>query len=98
MLTITEAKAIALVHIARIVDDDVDPVIRDNLSIAKPYGWVFFYNSREYVETGNRMAAVGGNGPVVVQHDGTVHMLTSAKAPEDSLAEFESARGLPGGE
>jgi hypothetical protein len=33
---------------------------------------VFFYNSREFVETGNASAMLAGNGPILVERDGTV--------------------------
>ena len=41
-------------------------------TIEKPYGWVFFYNSRKYLETGEIRYAIAGNGPVIVnKHLGT---------------------------
>lgn len=35
-------------------------------TIEKPYGWVFFYNSRHFVETGDIQHMVGGNAPLLV--------------------------------
>ena len=44
-----------------------DPfVIVDSLTLEKPYGWVFFYNSRKFVETGLLQYRLAGNGPVIV--------------------------------
>jgi len=66
----------------------------DEHALRKPYGWVLVYESRRYVETGDVLEAFGGNGPVVVMDDGSVHMLGSALAVEDSVAAFERARGM----
>ena len=41
-------------------------------------GWVFFYNTREFVSTGDPTAALAGNGPIFVTNDGTVHLLPSS--------------------
>ncbi|MDP3401749.1 MAG: YrhB domain-containing protein [Brevundimonas sp.] len=35
-------------------------------------GWAFYYQSREYVETGALEAMLVGNGPVVIRDDGHV--------------------------
>ena len=62
-------------------------------TIEKSYGWIFFYNSRRYLETGNFLEALGGNGPLVVERtDGRINTLSSGKAPEVSIAEFERVR------
>ena len=41
-------------------------------------GWVFFYNSADYVRTGNAVDALAGNGPIFVSRDGCVRLLDSA--------------------
>ena len=41
----------------------------DALTACKPYGWILFYNSRQFVETGNELEALGGSGPVVALHE-----------------------------
>ncbi len=69
-------------------------VISD-VTIEKPYGWIVFYNSRAYLETGHPLEALGGNGPIVVMRaDGQVHTLGTARAPSVSIAEFERSHGL----
>jgi len=40
--------------------------------------WVFFYDSVEYIETGNFSACLLGNDPLLVQHDGNFRFLTWA--------------------
>jgi hypothetical protein len=64
-------------------------------TIAKPYGWVFFYDSRRHLETGSIFDAIGGNGPLVVLAEtGEVVTLGTAKRPEDEIDEFERKRRL----
>jgi len=64
-------------------------IIKDK-TIQKPYGWIFFYNSRRYLETGSPLEALGGNGPVVVESaSGRVHALSSAHSTAAAIAEFE---------
>ncbi|MEQ1812439.1 MAG: YrhB domain-containing protein [Terricaulis sp.] len=40
-------------------------------------GWVFFYNSSEFINTGNVTAALAGNGPIFVARDGEVIRIPS---------------------
>jgi hypothetical protein len=35
-------------------------------TIARRYGWVYFYQSRRFIETNDIRYAVAGNGPIVV--------------------------------
>jgi len=38
------------------------------------FGWVFFFNTRAYVETGDINDALGGNGPLIVDRaSGQLH-------------------------
>jgi hypothetical protein len=57
------------------------------------YGWLFFYNSREYVETGEFSSMLAGNAPFVVDaFDGALHILGTAFPIEFYLMEYETAR------
>jgi hypothetical protein len=61
--------------------------------IEKPYGWIFFYQSRAFLETGDFTFQLMGNGPVVVRDDGTVHTLGTARSPEEEIAAYEAGQG-----
>lgn len=93
-------KAAALSRILPLLDQwgrDVKGglALLEEMTLDKPYGWVFFYNSRRYVETRNVMQSVAGNGPVVVlAATGEIVRLGSARRPEEEIALFERARGL----
>lgn len=51
-------------------------------------GWVFFYNTEEFVRTGDIVHALGGNGPILVdRRDGTVHVTGSTAFPPEAWIE-----------
>ena len=52
-------------------------------------GWIFFYESRAYLESGDVAQAIGRTGPVVVTHAGAVHHLDGERLVEDVLRELE---------
>lgn len=51
-------------------------------------GWVFFFNSVDYVRTGNYIHALAGNGPLLVLRNGNVIMLPSAVPWEGVVSEM----------
>ena len=55
MLSLHEARAIAENHLKSIpTNRDVGPLaLIDHATIEKPYAWVFFYNSRRFLDTGD---------------------------------------------
>jgi Immunity protein 35 len=62
--------------IAAATGDDLVVIHDDTVEVAQ--GWVFFYNSREFVETGDFRDALAGNGPIFVDRDGLVRILPTA--------------------
>jgi hypothetical protein len=61
-------------------------------AIAKPYGWVFFYNSREFIQTGNRRAAWAGNAPFLIERvNFNLKVFGTALPIERYLAEYETS-------
>ncbi len=70
-------------------------VIVENLTIEKPFGWVFFYDSKKYLESGNISDAIAGNGPVFVNNqDGRTEFCGSCKSVQEFVSEYE--RKWPG--
>jgi hypothetical protein len=65
-------------------------------SATKPLhdGWLFFYNSSEYLSTGNDQARLAGNGPIFIQKSGAAHQLPANRPFESSIAalRFKSSR------
>lgn len=61
----------------------------EELTITKAYGWIFF-NTRRFVETGDFLYGLGGNGPAVVEQ------MTGRWAEVDARRVFDD-RGAPAG-
>ena len=71
-------------------------VLKLSATITKPYGWVFFFNTRQFLEKGDRLAALGGNAPFLVEHDtGQVVTLGTAHTVDHYLAQYEALHHLP---
>lgn len=67
MIIKEEARKLALEKILwnwNIENDE--PVIFDEFTIEKDFGWVFFYNSRKFVETEEFSYCLAGNAPIIV--------------------------------
>jgi hypothetical protein len=68
-------------------------VVIEEETIERPYGWVFVYNSRQYLETGQFRYMLAGNGPIVVERaDGSMHQLGTALPMEESMRLYEERR------
>jgi Immunity protein 35 len=95
MKTLGEAHAKA----AKVVGDKaaaigIDLAINENATRDEPWCWVFFYNSRAYLETGSFTHALTGNGPIVVEKaTGVVHELVTARPVDDQLEDLRLACG-----
>jgi hypothetical protein len=48
-----------------IVSEGKARIIRE-ATIAKPYGWVFFYQSKDFLDNGIEAAMLVGNAPIIV--------------------------------
>jgi hypothetical protein len=87
----------------RVVEKYVDVVtegtgvILDDATLDKPYGWVFFYQSRAYIETGDESQVLLGNAPVIFNRIRGEYSVTGTAHPiEHYLSDYEA--GLPPGE
>ncbi|GJJ01161.1 hypothetical protein RugamoR64_16990 [Duganella rhizosphaerae] len=48
-------------------------------------GWVFFYNSADYVRTRDPLAALAGNGPLLVLRDGRIAVLPTSVSWQEAV-------------
>lgn len=88
-LDINAAREIALEHVRQLaasVGDEFD--ILPESTVEDPKGWVFFYNSTDFVRTRNPMDALAGNGPILVMRDGSVVDLPGAVPWEEALKDL----------
>lgn len=59
-------------------------------TIEKSYGWVFFYNTRRFLETGEFLARLGGNAPILIEKaTGTVYVMGTAHPVQYYLDDYE---------
>ena len=47
----------------------VECVILEDKTIEKCWGWVFFYQSKAYIESGDFRDMLGGNAPIIVNRE-----------------------------
>ncbi len=91
MITQEQAEAVA-----RQVINEPDPYWPDRsphvITKIEPHrlGWLFYYQSEEFIRTGNPSAMLAGNGPVLVSRADGSHVHVGTAAPfESRLVEAE---------
>ena len=61
--------------------------ILDEQTMETDFGWVFFWNSKQYKETGDFHFAVAGNAPIIVdRRDSSIHS-TSTSSPIEEIVD-----------
>ena len=66
-------------------------VVDDEQTIEKDWGWVFFYNSNEYLKSGNMDDALMGNAPyIVIKNTGELIETGTAYDIDHYIKEYES--------
>ena len=64
-------------------------VVMDSLTREEDFGWLFFFNTREFVETGDMNAALGGNAPLLVEREtGELHVTGTTHPVEHYVESF----------
>ncbi|WP_213277322.1 hypothetical protein [Chryseobacterium indologenes] len=72
----------------------LDLVILDNEAIKKPYGIIFFYNTKKYNDTRNDDDnTLLGNAPFLVENKtGNIVVFGTSKSEEYYIQEYEAGR------
>lgn len=93
MISKTEALSLAKEFITgKECELDCKLVIQDEKTIERSFGWVFFYNSKEFVETKDPKYMIAGNAPLIVNRsDSVIQELGTAHPIEYYVDEYESA-------
>ncbi|WP_226669117.1 YrhB domain-containing protein [Microbulbifer aggregans] len=81
-------------EISRLQDpyDPIECVVLEDETIEKPWGWVFFYQSKAYLESGDFRDMVGGNAPYIVNRQtGAITETGTAHDIEHYINEYEAA-------
>lgn len=70
-------------------------VVLEECTIEKEWGWIFFYQSSEYLETGDASSQLAGNAPYIVnKQSGELHETGTAFPVEDYIDEYEKKISL----
>ncbi len=57
----TYDKALSIIRLYVDAMTDGRHVVLEDCTLERPYGWVFFYQTREYAKTGNILDAIAGS-------------------------------------
>lgn len=87
-----DARGRAEAWIASVPIEPDDEVVLSGEPTETEFGWVFFYNSKHYVETGDVSYALTGNAPIVVMKaTGEIRGTGTAHTLEDYLDEIRGS-------
>jgi Immunity protein 35 len=94
MIDARAAKSIAQQFMAKARTGDL--VLLEGRTIERGFGWVFFYDSKRFAESGEIGARLIGNSPFIVSRkDGKVHLTRTAHPIEFYIRLFEKSGELP---
>jgi hypothetical protein len=92
MITQSEAQSLAEAYLQS--QGIANVAILPTSTNEKAFGWVFFYQSREHLETADASFALAGNAPLIVnRHDGSVSPTGTAFPLARYFAEYEASHG-----
>lgn len=90
MINYEKARILAQTRVDLICEIDV--LIIDEETISKPYGWIFFYQSKSFLDKGNFSDMLGGNAPFLIDRiNGEIKVFGTALPIEEYLAEYEKS-------
>lgn len=70
----------------------IEFVILDEHTIEEDFGWVFFYQSKQYLETNDFRFALAGNAPYIVNKlDGSIHVTGTAHPTEYYIQNYRES-------
>ncbi len=87
------ATQIAEAAIAALPDPhDLGYTIREELTQEHPFGWVFFHDSKRYIETGDPQHRLAGNAPLIVdRRDGRTTFVPTGRPLHLAIREYADA-------
>lgn len=63
----------------------VELSINHEETVELPDGWLFFYNTKAFLDSGDPVMALAGNGPIFVSIEGTMTRLSSSTPWEEAI-------------
>ena len=91
MISYAQAKEIVIEELAGLErESGTRLVLLEEQTRTESFGWVFFYNSAEFVRSGDVRHALAGNAPLIVDRaDGRIESAGSAVSVDDYIVEYE---------
>jgi len=69
---------------------NIELVILEDLTQEHDFGWVFFYNSKKYIESGDFRDALAGNASLIVDRkSGQIHITGTARDIDFYIKNFK---------
>jgi hypothetical protein len=97
MLRKSEALELVSKQLEQDSSPDLEFVVADENTIERPFGWIFFYDSEKFLETGMDIYRIAGNGPVFVNKmTGEIKFFGSVPPLHVILANYEEKLGERG--
>ena len=87
-ISFSEAVAIASQHLINL-QNEASVELKLVKTQEEPFGWVFFYESEKYVETGNLSSMLAGNSPFLVDRKSRkIHTFGTAHPVDFYIKEY----------
>ena len=87
---VSKDQALAIAQKVLAEDKIHDLVILKDKTVERPFGWVFFYVTRRYAETGDKQYLLPGTAPLVVlRADGATEYLPTSIPPDRAIEIYE---------
>ena len=94
MIDRTEAEHLAKQRVDELASEAGDEFsLFTEATIQVESGWIFFFNSAEFLRTRDPSAQLAGNGPLFVSLDGVVILFPSSITWQESLAKLMRKNG-----
>jgi Immunity protein 35 len=95
MITRDDAREIAEQQLRELYVDGADALaIDDRATREEDFGWIFFYQSKKFLNEADADERLVGNAPIVVDRDGEVHMTGTGEPLDRYLAEIRTKLGF----
>ncbi|MGH0030471.1 MAG: YrhB domain-containing protein [Myxococcota bacterium] len=91
MYSYEQALSIVSRQVARQSAGGEEHAVDEGKTTSHEWGWVFVYDAKKYIETGDVQYALMGNGPILFnKHTGEVRHCGSTHPPEHYVEEYEA--------
>src|SRR5262249_16701370 len=87
-----EAETLLRHYLDTRIGSRIEVVVLSDRTIEKDYGWIFRFQSKDYLE-GKTKHILIGNGPVLVEKSGKIIPFPTAISLDESIKRYE--QGLP---